>query len=255
MIYFVYIFFGLIPSILWLIFYLRKDAHPEPNRMIIKIFLYGILIAIVALTVEVEAELFGSLLVDYNHFLYSFFSYFPSLKHILYWIIGVAFVEEFLKYLVVKKKVLSNPEFDEPTDAIIYMIVAALGFAALENISFIAFPAKGVFNAIQMINTISFRFITATFLHALCSGLIGFFIALSILKTERRWQLTYAGLAIASILHGAYDFSIMKLSKNNNENFYYFYFIVIILILLTVSVSFGFKKVKEMSSVCEIDDN
>jgi RsiW-degrading membrane proteinase PrsW (M82 family) len=41
---------------------------------------------------------------------------------------------EIFKYLVVRFKVIKNPAFDEPTDIMLYMIIAALGFAAVENI-------------------------------------------------------------------------------------------------------------------------
>ena len=44
--------------------------------------------------------------------------------------IAISFKEEFLKYWVVKKKVLDNPEFEEPVDVILYMIIAAWGCAA-----------------------------------------------------------------------------------------------------------------------------
>jgi len=51
MAYFLYLF-GFLPSIIWLSFYLRKDAHPESNRMVLKIFLYGMLAALVAIVLE-----------------------------------------------------------------------------------------------------------------------------------------------------------------------------------------------------------
>ena len=50
----IYIFFGLAPSVIWLLFYLRKDVHPESNKMILKIFLYGMIIAVIAAFVEIS---------------------------------------------------------------------------------------------------------------------------------------------------------------------------------------------------------
>ena len=47
-----YIILAVVPSILWLLFYLRKDKHPEPNKMVIKIFFWGILAALGALLFE-----------------------------------------------------------------------------------------------------------------------------------------------------------------------------------------------------------
>ena len=240
MIYFVCIFFGLIPSAIWLSFYLRKDVHPESNRMILKIFFYGMLIALTAAAVEIIIEKFLNF-ANKGDFIS------PLAFSLLYYFIGVAFVEEFLKYFVVKKKVLNNSEFDEPTDAMIYMIDAALGFAALENI-LVLFPGLNTFTFIDTTIISSFRFIGATFLHALCSGTVGFFLALSILKPRKKLLLISSGLAIAAILHGLYNFSIIKLEHNFN----FIYILIILLSALAFFISFGFKKLKKIKSVCEI---
>jgi len=45
MTYFLCLIFGLAPSIIWLLFFLRKDVHPESNRMIILVFLLGMAVA------------------------------------------------------------------------------------------------------------------------------------------------------------------------------------------------------------------
>jgi len=118
-----YIFFGLAPSIIWLLFYLRKDAHPESNRMIIKIFFFGLLSALPAVFLEV------GIFQEFNRLALP--SIFITILNVF---IGVALVEEVLKYLVVRGKVVKSPELDEPLDLMLYMIIAALGFAALENI-------------------------------------------------------------------------------------------------------------------------
>jgi RsiW-degrading membrane proteinase PrsW (M82 family) len=242
MIYFVCIFFGLVPSAIWLSFYLRKDAHPESKRMILKIFFYGMLIALTAAAIEIIIE--KSLNFANKG---GFIS--PLAFSVLYYFIGVAFVEEFLKYFVVKKKVLSNSAFDEPTDAMIYMIVAALGFAALENI-LVLFPGLKTFTFLETTTISSLRFIGATFLHALCSGTVGFFLALSILKPRKRLLLISSGLAIATILHGLYNFSIMEIDKN----FYFIFVPIVILSALAFFVSFGFRKLKKIKSVCQINE-
>ena len=50
--YLFYIIFALAPSVIWLLFFLRKDSHPESNRMILTVFLLGILAAIPAALIE-----------------------------------------------------------------------------------------------------------------------------------------------------------------------------------------------------------
>lgn len=109
----------------------------------------------------------------------------PALAIVLNIFLGVALVEEILKYLVVKQKVLSHSEFDEPVDVMLYMIIAALGFATLENI-LIFFQFGPQFLWEKALGISIFRFWGATFLHTLTSGFIGYFLALSLRKRKRR---------------------------------------------------------------------
>jgi len=242
-----YILFGLAPSVIWLLFYLRKDAHPESNSMVIKIFFYGMLAAIPAVFLEkgifeiTAYPLFSNLLS-------------PLLIIILNTFIGVALIEEVLKYLVVKGKVLKSAEFDEPVDALLYMMIAALGFAALENILILiplgnqGFTGEGFLFPLEAVFSISvFRFLGATFLHALCSGTVGFFLAKSFFETKNRVKLLSTGLGIACLLHGLYNFSIMEI-----EGILKFLIPIIILIGLAFFVALGFRKLKKMKSVCKI---
>ena len=43
------IILGLLPGFAWLLFYLKEDLHPEPKKMLAKVFLVGALSAIAAL--------------------------------------------------------------------------------------------------------------------------------------------------------------------------------------------------------------
>lgn len=234
-----YIFLGILPSIIWLLFYLRKDSHPESNIMVIKIFIYGMLTAIIAAGVEL-AFLWGIPLLTNN------LPKPPSfLSFILYHFVAIALIEEYLKYLTVKLKVLKNPEFDEPVDAMLYMIIVALGFAALENI-LVLFPTGKLL--IETISISVFRFISATFLHALASGIIGYFLALSLFKTEKRFQLISFGMLTATILHGIYNIFIIK----TGDNFYFLFIPTILLTLMAIFVSWGFRRLKKIKSVCQI---
>ena len=105
--YLIYITFGVLPSIIWLLFYLRKDVHPEPKLQVLKIFFYGMLIALPAVFLE------RGLFEEFKKIPLS-----PFFRTLLNTFVGVALIEEVLKYLVVKEKVLNDPEFDEPIDTI-----------------------------------------------------------------------------------------------------------------------------------------
>lgn len=235
--FFLLIIFGLIPSIIWLLFYLRKDTHPESNRMILKIFFYGMLATFPAALME----------LGFSDFLFKTFSksFFTT---VLYTFIGIALVEETLKYLVIKGKVLTNPEFDEPVDIMLYMIIAALGFAALENVLILFSPEIALKPIGVALSVTIFRFLGATFLHALCSGTVGYFLALSFFKAKKRMGLFSFGLSMAAILHGFFNYSIMKIEENST----WIILPIIILAGLALFVSLGFTKLKNLASVCKI---
>lgn len=224
-----YIFFGILPSILWLQFYLKKDARPEPKAMILKIFFYGAFSTIPAILLE-------TIFFEGTRQL----SLSPIIIFYLNVFLGVGLIEETLKFLVIKTKVLNNPEFDEPIDAMIYMIIAALGFAAAENL-LILFPLQNPF--LGEIFEISFlRFLGATFLHTLGSAIVGYFIGLSFFEKEKRNKLVFIGLSLAVMLHGFYNFFIIKIEKGFNLLIAF-----TLLIITAVFISSAFKKLKNLA--------
>jgi RsiW-degrading membrane proteinase PrsW (M82 family) len=230
-----YTIFGVIPSIIWLLYYLRKDKQPESNSMVLRIFFYGMLIAVP--TVLVEMGILKELTnLKINPFYLSLLNIF----------VAVAFIEEFMKYLVVREKVLKHHEFDEPTDAMIYMIISALGFAASENILML-FSLGPVFVLQDTVSLSAFRFVGATFLHALASGSLGFFLAFSLYKYKSKFLLTLLGLGISTLLHGIYNFSIIKMDELSG-----FFIPLIVLTGLAIFVSLGFRRLKKIKSVCKI---
>lgn len=113
--------------------------------------------------------------------------------------IVIAPVEEYLKYLVIKKKIYKNPEFNERLDGVIYGVIAGLGFASLENI--MAALGNGP-------SVILFRFFTATLMHALTSGIVGYYLGRARFNPRKEKNLILRGLLIAIIIHGAYNFMI-----------------------------------------------
>jgi len=164
----------------------------------------------------------------------------PFLMSILNTFVGVALTEETLKYLVVRGKIINNPEFDESIDAMLYMIIAALGFAASENI-LILFQIQSTLLLRQTLFVLLLRFWGATLLHALCSGMVGFYLALSFLKYKReKLRLIGLGLVIAICLHGLYNFFIIKGGME-------FLVPLAILMVLALFVALGLKKLKRLT--------
>jgi RsiW-degrading membrane proteinase PrsW (M82 family) len=258
LIYLLYAIFGLLPSFIWLLFYLRKDHHPEPNRMVIKIFLWGMLMGPLAILLEL---LLKWLLNPMD--LASFFDTLRQNSRNIYLFVGIVFVapivEESLKYAVVRFRVLKHPEFDEPLDVMLYMIITALGFAAVENLLLIfqsPLPGFG-----QVISLAALRFISATFLHALASGLLGYWLARSLADPAKKFQYLARGFGLAIFFHAGYNYLTWIISDNQIclgvqgicfSSAVAAVMAFILLSLMAVAVSFDFSILKKMHSVCRI---
>lgn len=250
-----YITFGLLPSLIWLLFYLKKDKLPESKRMVIRVFFFGMIAAVCAAIIEIAI----SRLFLQTRTSEEFAMVYPIAAFLIYHFLLVSFVEELSKFFTVKMAVLKHPEFDEPVDAMIYMIVSALGFAALENLLYILpLIIPGGEMSLYQAGAISFfRFAGATFLHALCSGTIGFFLALSIFRRKHRFSLLVLGMITAIILHGLFNISIIGIEEGIlRQNGLLLKgsvtFLIGLLALMAATVSLEFRKLKRIASVCKI---
>ena len=209
--------------------------------MILKIFLYGMLIAIPAIFLEIgffaataKIPVSGAVINILNIF------------------IGVALIEEVLKYFVVREKVLRDPELDEPIDLMLYMIIAALGFASVENILVLFLPAKQLLISEASFIT-AFRFIGATFLHALASGTIGYSLAKYFFTAKVKFLIF--GFSAAILLHGAFNFLIIMIDERIIGKTSGFLLIVGILASLALFVHISFRKLEKLPSVSKITTN
>ncbi|MFH0830527.1 MAG: PrsW family glutamic-type intramembrane protease [Parcubacteria group bacterium] len=178
---------ALLPGLFWLWWYLRADGkHPEPRRFLWRVFLLGMLVTLPALFIEYTIDL-------YLHYSAPGF----SRAAIIGAFAVIAPIEELAKFAIVFLSVYHHRVFDERMDGVMYMVVAALGFATVENILVVLGEGASI---------LPLRFVTATLLHALAAGIIGYFMGLG--KFARRggaWLVLF-GLLLGIGLHGLYDF-------------------------------------------------
>ncbi len=189
--YILLVLLGFIPSLAWLFFFLKEDIHPEPKKMILKVFLGGGLITFAAIFFQIY---FQKIMV------------FWSLENLhplpFFWF---ALTEEILKFFIVWLIIRKSRFFDEPVDAMVYMIIAALGFALVENIA-VALNIKVVSEAI---GAITIRFVGATLLHALSSAIVGYYWAKGMIIPKMKNLFIFKGLIIASIIHTVFNYLIV----------------------------------------------
>jgi RsiW-degrading membrane proteinase PrsW (M82 family) len=214
---------GMIPSILWLFFWQREDTHHrEPLGLLIMTFIAGMLSVIFVLPIEkaIATSVSGDVLQT------------------TLWAVS----EEVIKFLAFAAIMLKSPFLDEPVEYATYCMTAALGFAALENTLFLIHPLAQSDTVVSLL-TGNLRFLGATLLHSVTSGLVGAAIGLAYFKSRStKFFYGIVGMCGAICLHSVFNFFIMK---NNGENFlqvFGFLWVTAIIIMLL------FEKLRRMSA-------
>lgn len=227
------IIISFLPGLAWLFFYLKEDPHPEPKYLIFITFIAGIISGFIAFFIQLiinnQFEKSGILPFNNSSTVFQIISIFT-----LY-----AFIEEIIKFLVVFQTIHKNKNFDEPIDAMIYMIVGALGFATLENLGVLT-NSKIIQNSLPMLfQTASLRFAGATLLHTLTSGILGYFWALSIREFGLKKPLI-VGIILVTVLHTIFNFFIIIFG---NTLFTFLFLGIIGMFLLTDFEKLKYKKI------------
>jgi len=218
---------GILPTFIWLYFWLQEDRkNPEPKYMIAKTFLFGML------TVPITAFFqffWNELVTDHQNINILFYTnYILSIVTLTVW----SFIEEILKYFAAKKSGLDSKSNDERIDPIIYMITAALGFAALENTFYLFYTIRESASFSEVFVLGNLRFIGATVLHIASSAVVGIFLSLSYYKSHSlKIRYLTTGIILATILHTIFNVFIIR-AKIFNLIAFVTVWVVILCILL-----------------------
>ncbi len=184
---------AVLPSILILKYFLKKDLHPEPSAVIAGTFFKGILSVFPVLLIGIP--------LDYIN---------PFKGTVLHAAVYTAFVvaaipEEYFKFRVLNRYSMKNRSFDEPMDGIVYGVTASLGFATLENVMYVL--QGGFYTAV-------IRAITSVPAHASWGAIMGYYAGQAVFDPKRRTSVHF-GLITAMILHGLYDLPLMYLANKD----------------------------------------
>lgn len=237
-----------VPSLIWLSFYLKKDARPEPKRFLLFVFFLGGLSTF--LGAQAENVWFRPWVQDNPN---------RQIAGLLFLFL-YPLIEEICKFLGARLGTIKNKYFmDETTDPMVYLIVSALGFAAVENLR-IYFTT--IFGQMQNLSwsglmEIDFsqailmnlaltglvRFAGTVFLHSLSSASLGYFWGLSRLSNNRAKTFFFclpAGLIMATVLHSFYNYFVL----NAQSGIFYPVALIIFLFAGAIVISRGFKQLQ-----------
>jgi RsiW-degrading membrane proteinase PrsW (M82 family) len=174
--------FSLLVAFFWLKRFRKMDKYEkEPERLIYFVFFAGALATIPSFILESPLQILGQTKP-------------PLLKDLFLSFLWVGIVEEFFKYLAVRLTVYRSKEYNEVMDGMIYMISAALGFAATENVAYML--GVGFFVGVL-------RAVLSYLGHVSFSAILGYYMAKAKMEGQRNWL--WIGFIWAITLHWLYD--------------------------------------------------
>ncbi len=200
---------GILPALLWLWFWNEEDhkAH-EPTGLIILSFVAGMAVVYFVLPIQKLAVVILPAVMQGLNTLAETWAFVVPPDEIVQTVLW-AFIEEFGKFATVFLVAYHTRAFDEPMDAVIYLITAALGFAAMENTLYIL---KDLANGggIEIIINGHLRFVGATVLHIASSALLGLAFAFAFYsRFFFKVMAGILGLTAATLLHVYFNLSII----------------------------------------------
>lgn len=181
----------ILPSLAILAYFITSDKFREPKRVIVEVFLLGVMITIPAGYLNsLILKTFENGDIINDAMLSGFFA--------------GGLIEESLKFCVLYYFVLRKHEFNEPMDGIVYGVAASLGFATLENLHYVYYYASDY--GVTGLELAQARAWTAVPMHGLNGCVMGFYFGIFAFKGDRKF-LGYA-LVVPYIFHGTYNFLI-----------------------------------------------
>jgi len=186
------------PGLVLIHFLWSRDRYREPARNVALYLLLGV--ATVVPAALIESALHDPILRGVQAGI-------EAVPTAIWAFLGVALVEEGLKYAALRFRARSDRHLDEPFDWIVYAVAVSLGFATLENVFYVLEGGAGVALA---------RAVTAVPSHALDGTMMGWRMARAhgrtgVAATRQR----VLALVEPTLWHGAYDYLLMVSAQSD----------------------------------------
>jgi len=206
----------------------KDQYNREPRRHLILSFLLGMLSILPALLLETLAQGIVSIFPD-------FFKSTAGIAINAY--LFVALPEEICKFFMLSWYAYRKKEFDEPFDGIVYAVMVGMGFATVENISYVS--QFGMMTGIM-------RLFLAVPAHATFAIIMGYFMGKARFSAQKEHFLLFFGVFWAIVFHGSYDFFLFlqENHKTGTDNTSLLLFLGAVVSLVT-GVMLSKKAIKE----------
>ena len=175
-----------------------SDPEREPLRTLVTTFVLGVLFATFAGVVNTLGLLF------------LFGSGANALALVPFFFLVVAPVEEFVKWLAVRFHAYRTRWFGSTLDGAVYGAMAGLGFATLENLSYVVGSVQ-VAGPPDALVTVSGVAVTRAIVgpnHVLWAAISGYYLGLADVVPANRGRVVVKGIVVAALLHGFYNSTV-----------------------------------------------
>ena len=230
---------ALLPAIALCIYIFKKDrVEREPLGLLAILLVCGVLICFPAVEIEkimqglIDENIAETVFYEGQEFFVSENAYFDY----VFWIafVGVALVEEALKWIAMVLVTRKNKNFNCLFDGIVYAVFVSLGFAAYENILYVF--SYGWDTAVM-------RMLTAVPAHTFFAIFMGYYYSSwhlhdvakqqekrlvdnGVISKPKRWisgtRFMVLSILIPTVVHGFYDYCCMRGDDAGMQMFYIF---------------------------------
>ena len=233
-----FLFLSVLPSIALGVMIYKKDiVEKESPGLLFKLFLGGAIgsVILTLLLSTVLEPIIPDLEDSNNNFIYLAINTFFK----------VALVEEFSKWIFLKKITWKNKEFNYIYDAIVYAVFVALGFATIENIIYVLGSEGGISIAIL-------RAILSVPGHAFDGVFMGYYYGLAKqAKINDNIKLFKRNMIFSLLIPVVFHFIFDYLLLSENSILLILYLVFIILLYIN-----AFKRINKLSNITErLDKN
>lgn len=215
----------------------KDEYNREPRKHLIISFLLGMFSVSPALGMEILASLLSS----------NFPIFFKSTIGIaINAYFFVALPEEICKFSMLLWYAYRKKEFDEPFDGIVYAVMVGMGFATVENISYVS--QYGLMTGIM-------RMFLAVPAHASFAIIMGYFMGKARFSAKKEHFLLFLGIFWAIVFHGCYDFFLFlqESHKTGADNISLLLFLGAVISLIT-GIILSKKAIKEHLKVSALQN-
>ena len=216
---------AILPVYLIGLYVYKMDNEKESKKILTKLFIFGMISCIPAGIIEITVEpLFGQ--IDTLNLT----------KLFIYVAIGIALVEEILKWIIVYAIGYKDKEFNQTYDILVYCVFVSLGFACFENVLYVLFDNNSILTGIL-------RAVTAIPGHTSDAIIMANYLGLAKIEensnnSNNKNKYLFLSIFMPTLIHAIYDYCLFT------ENFLFIAFFAIFLIIIYI---YSIRKIKKLS--------